>query len=107
MGAAWVDRGGESGGITTQQLDDREKSADDVFKLLQLKNEGETLFKDPSFSRWVSYVRSIDEKNADTHMYTILRTAYGDDELAPMLVGAKKSGMGDVAKRVEAVQEEV
>ncbi|EGZ07885.1 hypothetical protein PHYSODRAFT_526094 [Phytophthora sojae] len=85
------------------------KSADDVFKLLQLKNEGETLFKDPSFSRWVSYVRSIDEKNADTHMYTILRTAYGDDELAPMLVGAKKSGMGDeissvIAGKIEAIQ---
>ncbi|KAG2876115.1 hypothetical protein PC115_g23715, partial [Phytophthora cactorum] len=43
----------------------RKKTAEDVFNLLKLNNEGEQLFKSRILDVWVSYVVELDKKNAD------------------------------------------
>ncbi|KAE9109476.1 hypothetical protein PF010_g11528 [Phytophthora fragariae] len=80
------------------------QSADEVFKLLKLNTGGSNLFNYPRLSSWVSYVTKIERKQADEQMYTVLKAAYGDDELATILAASKQSALGDVAKRLEEVQ---
>ncbi|KAE9143638.1 hypothetical protein PF006_g11351 [Phytophthora fragariae] len=80
------------------------QSADEVFKLLKLNTGGINLFNYPRLSSWVSYVTKIERKQADEQMYTVLKAAYGDDELATILAASKQSALGDVAKRLEEVQ---
>ncbi|KAE9024095.1 hypothetical protein PR001_g12752 [Phytophthora rubi] len=84
------------------------QSADDVFKLLKLNTGGSNLFNYPRLISWVSYVTKIEGKQADEQMYTVLKAAYGDDELATMLAASKQFfALGDVAKRLEEVQHKV
>ncbi|KAE9008223.1 hypothetical protein PF011_g10786 [Phytophthora fragariae] len=80
------------------------KTADDIFKLLELSSRGNDLFHSPRLSTWISYVTKVKGKQADVQMYTVLRAAYGDDELARMLAASKQFALGDVAKRLEEVQ---
>ncbi|KAE8951967.1 hypothetical protein PF010_g32987 [Phytophthora fragariae] len=47
------------------------KTADDVFKLLKLDDEGAKLFDTPVFSTWVSYASKLDEKNPDELMFSV------------------------------------
>ncbi|KAE8984565.1 hypothetical protein PR002_g22906 [Phytophthora rubi] len=83
------------------------QSADEVFKLLKLNTGGSNLFNYPRLSSWVSYVTKLEGKQADEQMYTVLRAAYGDDELATILAASKQFALGDVAKRLEEVQHKV
>ncbi|KAE8971333.1 hypothetical protein PR003_g26902 [Phytophthora rubi] len=83
------------------------QSADAILKLLKLDSRGRNLFHSPGLSTWVSYVTKIEGKQADEQMYKVLRTTYGDDELAMMLAASKQSALGDVAKRLEGVQHKV
>ncbi|KAE9109470.1 hypothetical protein PF010_g11533 [Phytophthora fragariae] len=83
------------------------KTADDIFKLLELSSRGNDLFHSPRLSTWISYVTKVKGKQADVQMYTVLRAAYGDDELARMLAASKQFALGDVAKRLEEVQHKV
>ncbi|KAJ8550461.1 hypothetical protein ON010_g10609 [Phytophthora cinnamomi] len=83
------------------------QSADEVFKRLKLDTAGNYVFKYPRLSTWILYVTKEEGKQADEKMYTVLRGAYGDDELAVMLAGSKKYLAGDVAKRLEEIQQTV
>ncbi|EGZ07892.1 hypothetical protein PHYSODRAFT_377957, partial [Phytophthora sojae] len=88
----------------------KSQSADDIFKLLKLDDDqGGNLFTGflPCLSTWVSYVTKLEGKQADKRMYSILRATYGDDEIARILVVSKKRFMGDVAARLEEVQQKV
>ncbi|KAE9161134.1 hypothetical protein PF004_g30937, partial [Phytophthora fragariae] len=83
------------------------KTAEDILKLLKLDSRGRNPFQFPGLSTWASYVTKMEGKQADEQMYKVLRTAYGDDELAMMLVESKQYVMGSLARRLEEVQQKV
>ncbi|KAG6942441.1 hypothetical protein JG688_00018113 [Phytophthora aleatoria] len=62
----------------------RKETAEDVFNLLKLNNEGEQLFKSRILDVWVSYVVGLNKKNADEKYYS-------DERLEEMFVQAKNS----------------
>ncbi|KAE9066124.1 hypothetical protein PF010_g27929 [Phytophthora fragariae] len=80
------------------------KTADDVFKLLKLDDEGVNLFKNPVFSTWVSYATKLDDKNPDTLMFSVLKARYDDDVLADIFIAAKETRS---TRRIAARQESI
>ncbi|KAE9169559.1 hypothetical protein PF005_g27918 [Phytophthora fragariae] len=80
------------------------KTADDVFKLLKLDDEGAKLFDTPVFSTWVSYASKLDEKNPDALMFSVLKARYDDDALADIFIAAKETrGAQSIAARQESI----
>ncbi|KAE8989835.1 hypothetical protein PR003_g22788 [Phytophthora rubi] len=67
------------------------QTADDVFKLLKLDDEGVKLFKDPVFTTWVSYATKLDGNKSDALMFSVLKARYDDDVLANMFIVAKET----------------
>ncbi|KAE8997777.1 hypothetical protein PF011_g15330 [Phytophthora fragariae] len=80
------------------------RTADDVFKLLKLDDEGVNLFKNPVFSTWVSYATKLDDKNPDTLMFSVLKARYDDDVLADIFIAAKETRS---TRRIAARQESI
>lgn len=75
------------------------------FKLLKLNKEGDKLFESPVISTWVSYVKKMDTENPYTSMLSTLKLRYSDENLASMLVAAKKTGSTRlIAENVETAQ---
>ncbi|KAE9008221.1 hypothetical protein PF011_g10784 [Phytophthora fragariae] len=66
------------------------KSAESVFKLLNLNKAGDTIFESPMFSTWESYVTKLDKTNSDKLMLSVLKTGYNDEKLTNMLISAQK-----------------
>ncbi|EGZ22210.1 hypothetical protein PHYSODRAFT_285703 [Phytophthora sojae] len=80
----------------------KKRSADYIFKLLQLDKEGDKLFKNPVLGTWESYVTKLDEKNANEAMLAVLKIHYSDEKIGPMFTVAKTSGSASsVAARLE------
>ncbi|KAE8965757.1 hypothetical protein PR003_g27728, partial [Phytophthora rubi] len=67
------------------------KTADDVFTLLKLDDEGGKFFKDPVFSTWVTYATKLDDKHPDALMFPVLKARYEDDVLANIFTVAKET----------------
>ncbi|KAG6611994.1 RxLR effector protein [Phytophthora cinnamomi] len=61
------------------------KSAEDVFKLLQLEKEGETLLWNPRVWSWVDYVAKLDSTKTDDTIASVLKPRYSDQMLVEML----------------------
>ncbi|KAE8963651.1 hypothetical protein PR002_g29224 [Phytophthora rubi] len=80
------------------------KTADDVFKLLKLDDEGAKLFETPVFSTWVSYATKLDGKNPDALMFSVLKTRYDDDVLADIFIAANETRS---TRRIAARQEKL
>ncbi|KAE9086911.1 hypothetical protein PF007_g20583 [Phytophthora fragariae] len=68
------------------------KSAESVFKLLNLNKARDTIFESPMLRTWASYVRTLDKMNPDEAMFSVLKTRYGDEVLTDMLITSRKSG---------------
>ncbi|KAE9034741.1 hypothetical protein PF010_g33372, partial [Phytophthora fragariae] len=68
------------------------KSAESVFKLLNLNKAEDKIFESPMLRTWASYVRTLDKMNPDEAMFSVLKTRYGDEVLTDMLIASRKSG---------------
>ncbi|POM71667.1 LOW QUALITY PROTEIN: Secreted RxLR effector peptide protein [Phytophthora palmivora] len=79
--------------------------SDTTFKLLELDQAGDDLFRNPQVKTWVSYMTSLDKKHPKTAMVSTLVARYGDEPLAKMLEAAKKiEGMDDIATKLQFAQ---
>ncbi|KAL4145922.1 hypothetical protein PRNP1_011795 [Phytophthora ramorum] len=79
------------------------KTADDVFKLLQLNKDGDTIFASSVWSVWSSYLTKLDKENADELMFVVLKKHYGGDEgVAKMVsVANKEASTKDIGTKLE------
>ncbi|KAE9002952.1 hypothetical protein PR003_g19094 [Phytophthora rubi] len=68
------------------------KSAESVFKLLNLNKADDKMFESPMLRTWASYVRTLDKMNPDEAMFSVLKTRYGGEVLTDMLIVSRKSG---------------
>ncbi|KAE8951051.1 hypothetical protein PR003_g34987, partial [Phytophthora rubi] len=65
----------------------QDKTADDIFQLLKLDQQGENIFDTGEFSTWVSYVtklNKLDEKPDEFAVIIELQKRFGNLELAKM-----------------------
>ncbi|OWY95477.1 hypothetical protein PHMEG_00034510 [Phytophthora megakarya] len=68
------------------------KSADQVFKLLNLKNVDEDkLFKSPMWRTWVAFLEKKNGRNSDEMMFLVLMKYYSKEGVKRMIDNAKKS----------------
>ncbi|KAL4092726.1 hypothetical protein PRIC1_011717 [Phytophthora ramorum] len=79
------------------------KTADDVFKLLQLNKDGDTIFASSVWSVWSSYLTKLDKENADELMFVVLKKHYGGDEGVAKMVGVanKEASTKDIGRKLE------
>ncbi|KAL4117406.1 hypothetical protein PRIC2_011398 [Phytophthora ramorum] len=78
------------------------KTADDVFKLLQLNKDGDTIFASSFWSVWSSYLAKLDKENADDLMFVVLKKHYGDEGVAKMVsVANKEASTKDIGRKLE------
>ncbi|KAG7389008.1 hypothetical protein PHYPSEUDO_011471 [Phytophthora pseudosyringae] len=78
-----------------------EKSGDDLFLLLGLKKEKDKVFESPVWDTWVSYLVKK-EDDADTVMFSVLRTNFGNNALTQMVARSKEvASTKDVAAKLE------
>ncbi|KAL4166331.1 hypothetical protein KRP22_013594 [Phytophthora ramorum] len=79
------------------------KTADDVFKLLQLNKDGDTIFASSVWSVWSSYLTKLDKENVDELMFVVLKKHYGGDEgVAKMVsVANKEASTKDIGRKLE------
>ncbi|KAF4127542.1 hypothetical protein GN958_ATG23271 [Phytophthora infestans] len=83
----------------------RMKSPNDMFKKLKLDNTGDQLFSSPSFSKWLSYVRTNSKTNPDMAIFSTLAYHYSDEALVKLLDAAKKVDSTKVlATKLEGLQ---
>ncbi|KAG6594232.1 RxLR effector protein [Phytophthora cinnamomi] len=76
-------------GMETAQLNwwmSKKLSADSVFSLLKLDEEGDKLFQNPLVKTWAAYVRKSDASNSDKSVFLALKTHYGEKDLTEMLI---------------------
>ncbi|KAF4149639.1 hypothetical protein GN958_ATG01167 [Phytophthora infestans] len=67
------------------------KTAEDIFKLLELDKSGNNLFANPFLSNWNSYLRTIDDKDNYKLMLQAVKTQYDDAKFKKMIDQAKNS----------------
>ncbi|KAL4166329.1 hypothetical protein KRP22_013592 [Phytophthora ramorum] len=78
------------------------KTADDVFKLLQLNKDGDTVFASSVWSVWSSYLTKLDKENADELMFVVLKKHYGDEGVAKMVsVANKEASTKNIGRKLE------
>ncbi|KAJ8566546.1 hypothetical protein ON010_g6574 [Phytophthora cinnamomi] len=65
------------------------KTATDVFKLLNLDNQGPLLLYGWNVRAWVTYVTKLDEKNADEIILSVLKPYYTESMLARVVSQGK------------------
>ncbi|OWZ09491.1 Avirulence (Avh) protein [Phytophthora megakarya] len=65
------------------------KSADLVFKRLQLDKAGQRVFHNPQFATWVQYADDLSVKTPEMSAISSLTRQYGDDVLFEMIQTAK------------------
>ncbi|KAE8963793.1 hypothetical protein PR003_g29727 [Phytophthora rubi] len=65
------------------------KSAEDIFKLLQLDKAGNNLFQTPQLNSWYKYVTLVKKEDAKSVMISVLTARYGDDGLVEIFRVAK------------------
>ncbi|OWZ17164.1 Avirulence (Avh) protein [Phytophthora megakarya] len=88
----------------------REEDVDNVFSMLKLNVPGQNIFENPVFLKWAKYVDDLNgqTKNKDPKsMLPMLKSQYGDDNLAVMLEAAVKvqvKDTADVAKKLQTEQ---
>ncbi|OWZ04672.1 Avirulence (Avh) protein [Phytophthora megakarya] len=86
----------------------KDDDVDDVFAMLKLNVPDKNVFDDPVFLHWAKYVDDFNQKkgNKDSKsMLPMLKTQYGDDNLAIMLEAAAKVEItSDVAKKLQREQ---
>ncbi|KAF4149642.1 hypothetical protein GN958_ATG01170 [Phytophthora infestans] len=92
--------------LLQKQWHSKGKTADDIFKLLQLnRNEGD-LFVNPMLSSWSFYLRSLVDDDSYKLMLSMLRKHYDDATLKKMIDQAKASdnegAYKDIALKLEA-----
>eukprot|EP00644_Phytophthora_capsici_P003108 jgi/Phyca11/102742/e_gw1.7.224.1 len=88
--------------ILTDQLEDlllktwqrQEKTMDDVFKLLKLEQQGDSLFSSKLLSTWVSYVAKV-ETNPYNVVFSKLKSTYGEETLTSMIIQARDMPTAD------------
>ncbi|POM81649.1 Hypothetical protein PHPALM_345 [Phytophthora palmivora] len=79
------------------------KSADDVFNILKMKEEGAQFLESPLLSTWISYVTKLDQDPYQL-MFLKLTKHYDDEGLLKILIEAKK---GFNTKTIAAKLEEI
>ncbi|KAL4092828.1 hypothetical protein PRIC1_011819 [Phytophthora ramorum] len=79
------------------------KSADGVFKLLQLNKEGDDIFASSLWSVWSSYLTKLNRENPDELMFVVLKKHYGGDEGVTKMVtiARKETNTKDVGRKLE------
>ncbi|KAL4117418.1 hypothetical protein PRIC2_011409 [Phytophthora ramorum] len=78
------------------------KTADDVFKLLQLNKDGDTVFASSVWSVWSSYLTKLDKENADELMFVVLKKHYGGEGVAKMVgVANKEASTKNIGRKLE------
>uniref|UniRef100_H3GFB8 RxLR effector PexRD54 WY domain-containing protein n=1 Tax=Phytophthora ramorum TaxID=164328 RepID=H3GFB8_PHYRM len=79
------------------------KTADDVFKLLQLNKDGDTIFASSVWSVWSSYLTKLDKENVDELMFVVLKKHYGGDEgVAKMVtIANKEASTKDIGRKLK------
>ncbi|KAE9169554.1 hypothetical protein PF005_g27920 [Phytophthora fragariae] len=87
----------------------QDKTADDIFKLVKLDQEGENLFNSGELSTWVSYVAKLnkfDDRPDEFAVISYLQERFGDMELAKMFPAAlERSGPNkNLISSLEALQ---
>ncbi|KAF1791331.1 hypothetical protein PC129_g3297 [Phytophthora cactorum] len=65
----------------------KDKTADDIFNVLKLNKEGDTLFESPK----ISFATRVDNDNPDELMYSVMTKYYGNERLETMFARAKDS----------------
>ncbi|OWZ03782.1 Avirulence (Avh) protein, partial [Phytophthora megakarya] len=85
-----------------------EDDVDDVFMKLNLNVAGKNLFDDPVFLKWATYVDDFNKMKGNKDpksMLPMLKSQYGDDNLAVMLEKAVQvQGTSDVVKKLQTEQ---
>ncbi|KAG7389269.1 hypothetical protein PHYPSEUDO_010827 [Phytophthora pseudosyringae] len=84
------------------------KSPSDVFTLLDLKDEGSSLFTSPLFTAWLKYTdefNMLDPEAKAVLSFSTLKKHYSDDALAKMVIAASKApSTSNLAKRLHSEQ---
>ncbi|EGZ17294.1 hypothetical protein PHYSODRAFT_497933, partial [Phytophthora sojae] len=65
------------------------KTADDIFKLLNVQKQNEKLLESPLYHSWTSYVAGVERGDSDEVVASELKTHYGEKDLTSMLDAAK------------------
>ncbi|OWZ19826.1 Avirulence (Avh) protein [Phytophthora megakarya] len=71
----------------------KQKSADDVFTLLQLNKVDNKLFDTPEFALWSKYIDDLKISNKESAMLSILKTHYSEEAMIK-LVHSRKAPLG-------------
>ncbi|OWZ17527.1 Avirulence (Avh) protein [Phytophthora megakarya] len=85
----------------------KKKSADDVFKLLQLNKADDTLFDSSEFTLWSKYLDDLDVKfpSKELTMVSTISTYYSDETAAKLVIyGKNKAGLENLATSLESTQ---
>ncbi|KAJ8577802.1 hypothetical protein ON010_g1406 [Phytophthora cinnamomi] len=96
--------------IQAAQLDEWSsdgKTANDVFKLLDLKKEREYLLWYPRAIAWVDYVSKIGSKNSDEPLASVLKSHYNDDDLADIISTGARSRVSNGKETTTKLKEVV
>ncbi|OWZ09237.1 RxLR effector protein [Phytophthora megakarya] len=65
------------------------KTADDVFSLLKLGKEGDSVFTSPMWSTWNVYLTKLNKENPDESMYLVLKAQFGEEKFKTIIDKAK------------------
>ncbi|KAF4045392.1 hypothetical protein GN244_ATG02134 [Phytophthora infestans] len=82
------------GGLARMQLTSwqrADKSADDMFQLLKLRDGDEKPFDNPVFNTWVSYVTNLHQERTDEVIFSVMKKHYGEERLEKILGQATQS----------------
>ncbi|KAI9980176.1 hypothetical protein PInf_026532 [Phytophthora infestans] len=76
------------------------KTVDDVYKLLKLDTEGQSIFDSPTLTTWMDYVSGLKLDPSDS-LWTKLQTQFDDAVLAKMIAQSEDDVLRDVLQELE------
>nr|CAI72273.1 hypothetical protein, conserved [Phytophthora infestans] len=80
------------------------KTADDVYKLLKLDTEGQSIFNSPTLKTWMDYVSKLKKDPSDL-LWKKLQAQYDDAVLAKVIAQSKSDIHRDVYRKLEKSME--